>query len=196
MAAPRPPHLIPLPGGKASPTAIADDELMRLAADDQMEAFAEVVRRHEPRIRAYCAKYLGDAAAGDDVAQEVFLEAWRARSRYRPTGQLGGYLATIARNRCASHKRRQREQACEFVDAIAAPPPEGEDPHRAERLARVDRAVARISPKLREALLLRFSADLDYPDIARITGRSAVTVRSRVFLALRRLRELLDGGSQ
>ena len=195
MTLPRSPNVIRLAVGKPF-AATADDELMRLAADDQLEAFAEVVRRHEPRVRAYCTKYLGNAATGDDVAQDVFLEAWRARSRYRPTGQLGAYLAKIARNRCASHKRRQREQACELSDVAAPPLVQFEDSLRAERLARVDGAVARISPKLREALLLRFTADLDYPDIARITGRSAVTVRSRVFLALRRLRELLDGGSR
>ncbi|HXK18461.1 MAG TPA: sigma factor, partial [Polyangiaceae bacterium] len=55
----------------------ADDELMRLAAAGERPAFESLVRRHQARVRAYCARWCGNGSLGDDLAQECFVELWR-----------------------------------------------------------------------------------------------------------------------
>jgi RNA polymerase sigma-70 factor, ECF subfamily len=192
------PHLLPLPGGKDSAHLAAADEdaLMTLVGLGDVEAFTEVVRRFEPRVRGYCRHFLGNGASGDEVAQEVFLDVWRARSRYRPSSRLLAYLFEIARNRCVSAQRRVRDVVSALGDVQTDSLSTGdarEDVARAERLAALSAAIAQMSPKLREVVMLRFGAGLQYPEISRLVGRSEVTVRSRVFLGIKRLKELLGG---
>jgi RNA polymerase sigma-70 factor, ECF subfamily len=186
-------------------TQLEDDDLMRLVSQDDQAAFREIVRRHERSVRAYCGHTLGDGSLADDVAQEVFLDLWRGRARYVGRGKLAAYLCVVARHRCEDVRRRKGNQ---MHRAGAA----GLDSHgpsvspdqllsqviQAQRLARLESALAATTPKLREALVLRFSAGLSYGDIARMTGRSEVTIRSRVLLGIRKLRQLLDidGGDQ
>jgi RNA polymerase sigma-70 factor (ECF subfamily) len=181
----------------------SDDELMTLAAAGLVEAFSELVRRYERPLRGLCGKILGGRAEGDDVAQEVFLELWRTCGRYQERGRFRAFLFTTARNRCLNEARARASAAAadarartaavaaqgmaattEHIDALLA----------AERRQQLQRLVQRLPPKLRDAIWLRFSAELEYAEIAAIVHRPEETVRSRVFLALKRLRRLIDGG--
>jgi RNA polymerase sigma factor (sigma-70 family) len=85
------------------------------------------------------------------------------------------------------------ETAAEAHAAIGAAPDQIEALLAAERQQRLDRFVERLSPKLREAVWLRFGAELEYGEIATIVGRSTEAVRTRVCHALRRLRHLMGG---
>jgi len=78
----------------------SDDELMRLAAGGCPEAFDVLTLRYAGTLRAFCARMLGGPGRGDDVAQEVLLEIWRARHRYEGQGRFKAFLFTAARNRC------------------------------------------------------------------------------------------------
>lgn len=71
------------------------------------DAFAELVRRHQRVVRGYLARYLRDAHAADDVAQEVFLEAFRKLTDYSGAGSFAGWLLGIARHKALSVVRRQ-----------------------------------------------------------------------------------------
>jgi RNA polymerase sigma-70 factor (ECF subfamily) len=189
-----------------------DDELMRLAAAGMLDAFNELVRRYQDRVRRFCARMLGSATQGDDVAQELFLEIWRTRARYEEKGKLSALLFATARNRClkaararrsfapidgdgsgdgeatapvfGAHAAADRAEALEAIDAILA----------AERRDRLERLVRRLPAKLRDVIGLRFWADLDYPEIAAIVKRSEETVRWRVFQGLKRLRQMVSNG--
>ncbi len=192
--------ILPRPGGEPAGSPPGDDELMRVVASENPEAglkaFAALVDRHAARVRRYCARFAGSPADGDELAQEVFLDLWRHRGSYAEAGRFTGYLFTLAKNRCRQHVRSRRP----------APPPEpaaaGEgDALEAlveqERRRQVQAAIADLSPKLREAVLLRYAAGLEYRQISELLGRPEVTVRSRILLALERLRALLrDGGAR
>lgn len=216
MAPSKPPSrpLALIPGGRSvtgdSLAALEDDDLMRLVSQDHRGAFREIVRRHERGLRAFCGHSLGAGALADDVVQEVFLDLWRGRARYVAEGKLAAFVYAVARHRCEDARRRDRRHGGGAATgmgprqpaALQLSRPTEQEPTtspedllaqvlRAERLARLDAALGATSPKLREAVLLRFSAGLSYPEIARVTGRSEVTVRSRVFLAIRKLRDLL-----
>jgi RNA polymerase sigma-70 factor (ECF subfamily) len=176
-----------------------DDALMALAAVDHRPAFEVLARRYFARIAGYAAKYLGDSRAGEDVAQEVLLEVWQHRTRYRGSGRLALFLLTIARNRCRNRARDdcRRAAAGRALDAVTADG--GEDQLdrliEAELEHRLREAMLRVPERHREALLLRYDQGLPYADMARALGVPKVTLRSRVFNALRRLRDHLEEDS-
>lgn len=192
--------VIPLPVAPPAPAPLAersDEALMALAAADHRAAFEALAARHLPRLAGYCAKFTGNPHAGEELAQEVLVEAWLHRATYRPQGRFPVYLLTMARNRCLNHARgetRRRRwdagpQAAEpALERAAAPNQPLDELLEAERRRRVRTAMLRLPVKLRDALLLRVDQELEYAEIARILRRPEATIRSRVFLALRRLR--------
>jgi RNA polymerase sigma-70 factor (ECF subfamily) len=176
-----------------------DDALMLLAAAGRSDAFALLVRRHGARLANLCAKLLCDRLVGEEVAQESWLQVWSARGKYQPGGQFPVYLFTVARNRCRN-QLRDRQRRGRWV-GLEPGPDEAPDRDAAdhldalierERRRRVNEAIATLPPALREVLLFRFSEGLDYADIARIVGRTESGVRSRVYLAMERLRAQLS----
>jgi RNA polymerase sigma-70 factor (ECF subfamily) len=139
---------------------------------------------------------LGSSGAGDDAAQEVFLAVWRTCARYDGRGEFRSFLYTAARNRCLNASRRgvstaPSQEPGTAAEPAAAAPDQIEALLAAERRQQMDRLVARLPPKLREAIWLRFAGELEYREIAAIVDRSEEAVRSRVFEGLRRLRDLI-----
>jgi RNA polymerase sigma-70 factor, ECF subfamily len=173
----------------------SDDELMQLAATGMLDAFEELVRRYQHPLRMFCGRMLSDGAQASDVAQEVLLEVWRASARYQAQGRFRSFLLTCARNRCLRSVRVRGKTTPLHESPAAARVVAGPDQLEAilavERSRRIDRAMRRLSPKLREAVALRFSAGLAYREIAEVIGHREETVRSRVFFGLKRLRVLL-----
>ena len=169
----------------------SDDELMQLVRAGTSPALAVLVQRHQPALRAYCVRRCG-AAVGEDVAQEVFVTLWRARDRYEPRGRFRAYLFTLAERRCRSALQRAPAPARDLAQLDhegALPGTQLEELLTRERRRRLFEKVARLPEPQRRAVLLRYTADLDYDEIAEVLGRSPETVRSRVFLGLRRLRK-------
>ena len=147
---------------------------MKLAAAGMLDAFGELMRRYEAPVRSLCARMVGGAAQGDDVAQEVFLEIWRTCGRYQGQGRFRGFLFTATRNRCLKDIRARPATVslpgpADFDEenaALAVPRQEVETQVdaflAAERRKHLERLVAKLPPKLRDAIWLRFSAELDY----------------------------------
>jgi RNA polymerase sigma-70 factor, ECF subfamily len=168
-----------------------DDELMQIASGGVDDAFAELVGRYQEQVRGYCTRCCGGAAAGDDVAQEVFLELWRTRGRYEPRGRFRSYLFTIVHTRMLNAVRRRPREAELPDDIHPASGCELDAVIEAERARRVRQKLGHLPRKLQEALLLRFAGGLDYAEMSEVLGRSESAVRSRVFHGLLRMRELL-----
>jgi RNA polymerase sigma-70 factor (ECF subfamily) len=187
-------NVVPLParggGGEDGLAARSDDELMALCAAGLGTAFDQLLARHERGLRAFCARLLGSHQLGDDMAQEVFLEIWRTRARYHPQGRFRAFMFAAARNRCLTMLRQRKADPPAEAALIAA---EGalELLLAEERRRRLLALVARLPPRLRDVVWLRYAGELDHAEIAAIVGRPVATVRSRMFLALRRLRRLV-----
>jgi RNA polymerase sigma-70 factor (ECF subfamily) len=182
------PTLVPPPGGPAEERT--DAELMLLACAGAEEAFEALVRRYLTRVQRFATRYLGDATAGAEVAQEALLKVWHTRRDFRPVRPFSVYLFTIVRNLCRNwhrdSQRRHRRLSREAPGDTAQSPLDAL--LEAERQRRTMAALQELSPKLREAVLLRFDQGLDYPEIARILDAPVSTIRSRVFLGIRQLR--------
>lgn len=175
--------------GRAPPIDVrSDDELMRLACAGVEAALATLIRRHQAAVRAYCV--CGSALA-DDVAQEAFVALWTRRDEYEARGRFKAYLFRLVENRAlnalrtGTRQRRRHEAAqTEFVpdpdqlDALL-------DRERQERLYAL---VDALPHEQRRAIWLRYAGRLEYAEIAEIVSRPEATVRTRVFLGLKRLR--------
>jgi len=150
--------------------------------------FAEVVARHDRRVRAVIAAR-GVAAAADveDLVQKTFYLAFRHLGRLESGGKLEAWLVRIASNEAAEHLRRGRPRR-----AATAPEAAGESalaPPLAP--AWVWEEVDSLPPPLRDALVLRYRRGLAYEEIARELGIPASTVRGRLYEARRALRRRL-----
>lgn len=176
-----------------------DDDLMALAAGDHRRAFEVLAARHLPALTRFCGKFLGSPRAGEELAQDVLVETWTSRRRYRPEGRFRVLLLTMARTRCLNRLRDDRRRLSRAPPLVDEPGPEGatadvgqlDDLLKRERERQVRAALLELPGKLREAVLLRFDQGLDYAEIARAVGRSEGTIRSRVFHAIKKLRAAL-----
>jgi RNA polymerase sigma-70 factor (ECF subfamily) len=157
-------------------------------------AFRELVSRHLGTVRRFCARAATPAAA-DELAQDTFTRLWQARSRWRDGTPFAPYLFAIATNLCRNHHRGQgrRLRAMEALATEPAASPVAPDAalERQAEVARVQEALQQLPEAQREAVLLRFGAELDSDALGEALGCNASTARSRVFFGLKRLRDLL-----
>ena len=94
----------------AAPRDDPDVDLMLLVQRGDQRAFEELVRRHGRGVLNLVYRYLGDASAAEDAAQEVFVKVYRARKRYRPEARFSTWLYRIAVNHCLNEIRARRTQ--------------------------------------------------------------------------------------
>lgn len=175
----------------------SDDDLMRLAQGGQGEAFDELVRRHQTRVVRIAARYLGDSASAADAAQAAFVELYRALPRYQAQGKFAAFLYRVLLNQCHLAKRARRTQGRAFDILSSELPPAVSIPDQMllarERTREVEHALAALSPKLRDVLVLRFAGELPYEQIAAVLKLPLGTVKRRIFDGLEKLRVLMEG---
>lgn len=175
-----------------------DGELARRAARGDGEAFAELVRRHSPRVRAVCAATLGGPSEAEDAAQEVFLKAHGALPRYAGGSSFSTWLHRIAVNHCLDLLRAAARRRTDSLDALldadaAALGRALVEPSSARALEdrdAVERLLARLPPEQRLALTLRESEGMSYEEIAAAMSCSLDSVKARLRRARAELLEL------
>jgi RNA polymerase sigma-70 factor (ECF subfamily) len=175
-----------------------DDDLMALARRGAKDAFETLVLRHQRVVRSVCARLCADACLGDDLAQEVFVVAWRRRHNFEPRGRFQSYLLTIAVNRSRNVQRhtRRKPEVNEECNAAACDRSPFDEVDLSERRRRLNQCVARLSADQQQVIALKYGADLDYWQIAEIMQRPEATIRSRAFLGLARLRRMIGKWGQ
>lgn len=182
----------------------SDDDLMLLASGGLHAAFETLVRRHARRVLGFCAKHVGGQGPGEDLAQEIWLAVWDHRKGYRPEGKFVVWLFTLARNRIRNVRRDVARRETSPIEGDPAAvlertpdlaPSELDRLVAAERGSRLEEALSSVAENLREAILLRFTEELPYDEVARILDTNESTARSRVFHGIRDLRRRLRGES-
>lgn len=168
---------------------MTDEALVRRFQDGEEAAFDELIERHRGRIYGLVCRLAG-AGEADDLAQDVFLAAYRSLRAFRGEAAFGTWLYRIAIHTCSHHLRRKRPEALELD--------ESEPDRRRERdpLARamqqelqdmVRQAIESLPYKLKVVIVLRDIHDLSYEEIATVVGCPIGTVRSRLHYATQRL---------
>lgn len=168
-----------------------DAELMSEAAAGSEIAFTVLVRRHQNALLNFFAR-MGALSDGEDLVQETFVRLFRYRDRYRPSARFTALLYHLARNVWADRGRKsarvQRLASGLLAESQISSEPDFVNP--GERLD-VDAALQKLSPKLREAIVLNVYQRLRYQEIADVLGIPLGTVKSRINLALAALKEHL-----
>ncbi len=171
-----------------------DAELMERWLDGDATAFEALVHRWQPPVARVLGRLVGRADLVPDLCQEVFLKVYRARPRYRENGAFAAWIYRVAVNVARDAARRQpplmRLVSTESTTALNHSA-EAECQHR-ESVKLVARAVAELPEALREVLVLRHYENLNFEEIARLTGTPASTLKSRFAVALERLKSKLQ----
>ena len=158
--------------GATRPEDLSDERLLeRLALHQDQAAFAALVRRHGPRVRAACLRCLRDRHAADDACQETFLVLLRNAGSLGQPERLAGWLYGVAR-RIALHAkaraaRREEREAGAFVVPVADPVAEAA---RRDLCAAVAAAVDDLPGRYRKALVLHYWEGKTSQEIARQVG--------------------------
>lgn len=146
--------------------------------------FEVLVERHGPALLRFCVARLGPDH-GEDAFQETLLAALRHLDELRDPGAAAGWLFAIAQRRIVdAARRRARSPVADDRLEEHADPWYDPGPGDGELWSR----VARLPPKQREAVGLRYLADLSHADVARVAGTSEEAARRNVHEGLRRLR--------
>jgi RNA polymerase sigma-70 factor (ECF subfamily) len=176
---------------------VARDVLGRAKAGDR-QAFTEVVRHYDHRLRALAYRLLGDRAAMDDALQEAYVKAFRTLSAFREEAGLGTWLYQITYRACVDHQRRESRHQSDTPgwsrpdDAAPTADPAATAASRTD----LQRALAALPVEQRAAVLLVDAEGLDYDAAASVLGVAPGTVASRLSRARAALRAALAEGGE
>lgn len=178
-----------------------DRGLVEAAAAGDRNAFDELVQRHQRSMVSLIGSLTGPGVDAEDIAQEVFVRAWRSLGGFRGDSTFRTWLHRIAVNLARSHQSRAGRWRRMFAsgaggdtredDTVARAPDPGNLEEDVLLRHAIDTALAALPEELRLAVVLRDVQGLDYREIARTLGVPIGTVESRIFRARQRLRPLL-----
>ncbi|MCC6797162.1 MAG: RNA polymerase sigma factor [Candidatus Hydrogenedentes bacterium] len=176
---------------------ISDRELMCSVRDrTDMRAFEALVERWEGRLGILLVRLTGNMQCACDLRQETFLRVWKSAGNYKDTYAFSTWVTRIAINLARSNaakKSRRSENGdgitqspthIDWVDSVATL-------EAGDQAASLQPVLNRLAAPEKELLLLRFQLELTYPEIAETLGIPETTVKSRMTVLLRRLRDSL-----
>lgn len=214
---PKPAGMLPGQGGIAGTERARGTErglqgdwqvVVQRCLDGDSGAWTELVKAHHRRVYALCYRFTGSAHDAEDLTQDVFLKVYGNLASFDlARGSFQTWITTLTRNLLVDHFRRNKQlRATDSMDAgwdetgdltlamqLAADGPTQHDRAAQKEIARmVQEALARISPELREAVILRDLQDMDYKEIAQVLRIPEGTVKSRISRGRAELARLLD----
>ena len=167
-----------------------DQSIVSRCLSGDEAAWEELVRQHTRHVYALCYRFTGGAAEAQDLTQEVFLRVFRTLKSFRSAeGSFGTWLARVTRNLLIDHYRRTRQER--ITDPIEEQLPTldlkgaaTDQPDQAlagrEASEVLQSALQKLSPELREAVILRDLQEMEYREIAQVLDIPEGTVKSRI----------------
>ncbi len=178
----------------------AERKLLEKAKRGDMDAFAELFEPLRPIITAVAYRIVG-ANEAEDVTMETFLRAWQAIPRFRATSSLRTWTCRIARNCCLDMLRKSKHRGNLVTasengpdwDSVADQKADHPSSHiiKSETAEAVRGALAQLPEEHRQVMLLKYSDNLSYAEIAAATGAAIGTVMSRLYYGRRKMHTLL-----
>lgn len=182
-----------------------DAALMLRVKQGDAAAFTALVEKYKQPVMNLAWRTLRDETEAEDLAQNVFVQAWKSAARYQPTAKFSTWLFTIARNLCLNEIRRRSRHPAESLDQtrdesdeqplhqvvdkrISAAP---EEMLRDELVHKVDVALADLPENQRLALALCRQEELSYEEIAEVLGCSLSATKSLIHRARETLKTRL-----
>ncbi|HEV2696505.1 MAG TPA: sigma-70 family RNA polymerase sigma factor [Terriglobales bacterium] len=183
--------------------------LVRRCIAGDAAAWEEIVQRYHRRIYNICYRFTGSGTDADDLAQEVFIKMYRTLNSYDvERGAFMTWVTTVTRNLLVDHFRKTRQdRVTDSLDTAASEhedvlplgeriPDKGPAPdskvQTLEARELVQQGLQKLSPELREAVILRDLQDMDYKEIATVLRVPEGTVKSRINRGRAELARLLQ----
>jgi len=188
---------------KGGPLTVAnrtDAELVEASLAGEREAFDLIVERHRRNVYQLCYRFVGNQDDAADLAQDVFVRAFRGLRKFKGEASLGTWLYRIGVNVCLN-RLAVKTPASESLEPLflanderlAAPGESATEALlRGERQRRVRAAIARLPKKQRATLILRVYHEMPHEQIAGILGSSVGAVKANFFHAMNNLKKLLQ----
>ncbi len=172
-----------------------DRALVAAFLDGQRAAFDVIVERHRRHVYQLCYRFVRNHEDASDLAQEVFVRAFKGLRNFKGDAALGTWLHRVGVNACLNRvavKPAPVEplESTQHVDTRAENPLEVV--LRGERAEVVRQAIAKLPPKQRATLILRVYQDLPHDEIAKVLGSSVGAVKANFFHALGNLKRILQ----
>jgi RNA polymerase sigma-70 factor (ECF subfamily) len=182
-----------------------DAALMLRVKRGDRAAFAELVDKYKQPVMNFIFRSLRDETEAEDLAQNVFLQVYKSRSRYKQTAKFSTWLFTIARNLCLNELRRRSRHPAESLEEthtanedqptrqfedksqIAAP----DKVLQGELIEKIEEALAELPENQRSAMLLCRQDDLSYEEIAKVLRCSLSATKSLIHRGREALKEKL-----
>jgi RNA polymerase sigma-70 factor (ECF subfamily) len=167
----------------------AESNIVSRCLSGDETAWEQFVRQHTRQVYALCYRFTGSGAEAQDLTQEVFLRVFRTLKTFRSTeGSLGTWLARLTRNLLIDHYRRSRQdRATESIEERLPAIEEHGPVTRPDQILAgreasevLQAALQKLSPDLREAVILRDLQEMEYREIAQVLGIPEGTVKSRI----------------
>src|SRR5256885_4739917 len=174
----------------ADDTLEQDAQLVQQCLQGDGSAWEELVRRHTRRIFNICYRFTGNRTQSEDLSQDVFLRVYRTLGSYRSAhGGFATWMTSVTRNLLIDHYRRTKRDR--LTDSLDDKMPVVENKESAGRRpdeqallgelsGQVQSALKRLSPELREAVILRDLQQLEYTEIQQVLAVPEGTVKSRI----------------
>lgn len=180
------------PRGKPDPE---DVELVRQALAGSQQAYTLIVNRYQRPVFSLIRRMVGESAVAEDVAQDVFIKAFRALESFDQRKKFSSWLFKIAHNSAIDRLRRRQ------IDMVALETTDSEQPdlvaviadgssespatrvERRDLAAAIEAAIRSLRPEYREVVVLRFQEGLAYEEIAEVVGLPLGTVKTHIFRA-------------
>jgi RNA polymerase sigma-70 factor (ECF subfamily) len=174
---------------------LSDEALVALAARSEQSALAELYDRYGRSAYGLALRILRDEALAEDAVQDAFLTLWRTAARFVPErGKASTWILTLVHRRAVDLVRREERRRTETLEQALEPKGGAavdEEAWLRLQRERVQAALKRLPDQQREALELAYYGGFTQSELAERLGQPLGTVKSRMFLGLARLRELL-----
>lgn len=166
----------------------SEQELVKRCLGDDNAAWEALLQAYAHKIYNLCFRFTGRSVDAEDLTQEVFIKVFRTLRTYDPEqAKFSTWLNRIARNHLVDHYRRTRrdrltstlDDQTPIADSSAGAQPMSRIESR-ERQEKLQEGLNKLSPDLREAVVLRDLQDMDYAEIAQVLDVPEGTVKSRI----------------
>lgn len=186
----RQPLLLP---SKSVTVGVGDTALVASVQAGDVDAFEALYKQHAARIYSLASRMAGSPDEGEDLVQEIFLQAYRKLGSFKGDASVGTWLYRLAVNHCLDFVRSRRAKMGRVTDTLDAAGSFEPVSPRETPLARLDleRAIEQLPPGCREAFVLHDVEGFDHKEVARLLGIAEGTSKSQVFKARMKLRGLL-----
>ena len=175
-------------------TRSEDHQLVaRVVSGQDVDAYGELVRRHQSHVRNFLRKLTGDFTLADDLAQDCFMHAWDKLQTYSGKGSFIGWLLKVAYTTFLQSKRKSKRYAEILAEVGHAT--EAESRHydvQSDEIGDLDRFLAVLTDEERAIMVMSYACGLSHREISEATAMPVGTVKSVIFRGKEKIRTSFD----